>query len=264
VVQYRGAIMPLVSVAERLGAVGHEELCGEGRLQVVVHPGNGTPVGLVVGRVVDIVDTRLDTRLPSRASHVAFSAVVAEAVTDVIDASSLIGELGDLSVPVARSEQAATTATGSRVEQICTFWVDDQLLGVDVMRVQEILRSAKRTRIPLSSDMVEGLLNLRGQTVTAIDLHECLGSPRLRPEGVRAPATMNVVVRCAEGVTSLLVDRIGDVVEVDGATAEPPPATVPEATAALVQRVHKLDRALLLVLDVDRVAGLAVGQPAKS
>jgi purine-binding chemotaxis protein CheW len=161
----------------------------------------------------------------------------------------------------AETSTERSRQTTSRVEQICTFWVDDQLLGVDVVRVQEILRSSKRTRIPLACDMVEGLLNLRGQTVTALDLHECLGSSRSDSDCDKAPATMNVVVRCNEGVTSLLVDRIGDVVEVDRDTAEPPPPTVPKFTAALIERVHKLEGELLLVLDVDRVAGLAVAQP---
>jgi two-component system chemotaxis sensor kinase CheA len=263
VVQYRGSIMPLVSVAERVGAVVHEDLAhGDGRLQVVVHPGRGVPIGLVVGHVVDIIDARLDRRLPSKGAHVAFSAVVGGAVTDVLDVESVIADLGDLTTMHVETCSERTRQTTSRVEQICTFWVDDQLLGVDVMRVQEILRSAKRTRIPLACDMVEGLLNLRGQTVTALDLHECLGSSRLRTNRAGTPAAMNVVVRCKEGVTSLLVDRIGDVVEVDRDTAEPPPATVPKLAAALVERVHKLEGELLLVLDVDRVAGLAVAQPA--
>lgn len=262
VVQYRGSIMPLVSVAERVGAVGHEDLShGDGRLQVVVHPGCGVPVGLVVGRVIDIIDGLLDRRLPSKAPHVSFSAVIGGAVTDVLDVDSVVADLGDLTTMFAETSTERSRQTTSRVEQICTFWVDDQLLGVDVVRVQEILRSSKRTRIPLACDMVEGLLNLRGQTVTALDLHECLGSSRSDSDCDKAPATMNVVVRCNEGVTSLLVDRIGDVVEVDRDTAEPPPPTVPKFTAALIERVHKLEGELLLVLDVDRVAGLAVAQP---
>ena len=132
--------------------------------------------------------------------------------------------------------------------QYCTFTVDGADFGVDVKEVQEVIRYQPMTRVPLASNNVSGLINLRGQIVTAIDLRRRLGMPE-RPEGV---LPMNVVLHRTDGSVSLLVDQIGDVVEVDDQTFEPPPPTLRGMTG-LVDGVHKLEGRLLLVLATDRV-----------
>ena len=104
------------------------------------------------------------------------------------------------------------------------------------------------TRVPLASSVVHGLINLRGQIVTAIDLRERLQMPPR--EGDRLPT--NVVVRCDDGAVSLLVDEIGDVLEIAEDTFEQPPATVTGLTRELVRGVCKLADQLLLVLDTER------------
>ena len=78
-------------------------------------------------------------------------------------------------------------------------------------RVQEVIRGQAMTPVPLAPPMIEGLINLRGQIVSAIDLRRLLNLP-CRPEGA---TPLNVVVRDGEGAVSLLVDEIGDVLEVD-------------------------------------------------
>ena len=95
-------------------------------------------------------------------------------------------------------------------QQLCTFYLDGLFFGVEVQKVQEVIRYQEMTHIPLASRVVQGLINLRGQIVTAIDL-------RRRLELNERPADklpMNVVIRTDDGPVSLLVDEIGDVVEV--------------------------------------------------
>ena len=134
-------------------------------------------------------------------------------------------------------------------KQYCTFIVDDLFFGVEVLRVQEVIKYQNMTTIPLSPRTVEGLINLRGQIVTAIDLRS-----RLELEdraGDEEP--MNVVIRTDEGVVSLLVDEIGDVLELTEDTLEPPPPTISGVARDLVTGVHKLSDQLLLILDTEKV-----------
>ena len=130
--------------------------------------------------------------------------------------------------------------------QFSTFFLRDLYLGVEVLKVQELIRFQEMTRVPLASDVVRGLINLRGQIVTAIDLRRQFGMAPLEPG--RDP--MNVVVRTEEGAVSLLVDEIGDVVDVDEQQFERAPDTLRGRARELVTGVYKLDGRLLLVLDV--------------
>lgn len=132
--------------------------------------------------------------------------------------------------------------------QFCTFHVDGLFLGIDVQQVQEVIRYQEMTRVPLAPSAISGLINLRGQIVTALDLRCRLG---LRPRAANE-LPMNVVVRDGENAVSLLVDRIGDVVEVDNKLFEPPPSTVRASVRGLIVGAYKLPDRLLLVLDTDR------------
>lgn len=133
--------------------------------------------------------------------------------------------------------------------QLCTFCVDDLLFGVEVTQVQEVLKFQPMTRIPLAPDRIRGLINLRGQIVTAIDLRSCLGfAPR--PPG---EDPMNVVIRGVESSISLLVDSIGDVIEVPEDAFESAPSTMKPAQRNLIHGVYKLTGRLLLVLAPERV-----------
>jgi purine-binding chemotaxis protein CheW len=136
--------------------------------------------------------------------------------------------------------------------QYCTFQLDQLTFGIEVQQVQEVIRDQRMTAVPLAHDAVEGLINLRGQIVTALDLRCRLELPP-RPEGVRP---MSIVVRIAGGELSLLVDRIGDVVDVDPATFERPPETLQGVARELIVGAHKLEDRLLLVLDTERAVQL--------
>lgn len=145
-----------------------------------------------------------------------------------------------------------TLAARSATQQFTTFTLDGHLFGVEVETVQEVIRYQEMTRVPLASSAVGGLINLRGQVITALDLRRRLGMPD-RPEG---QLPMNVVVRTDEGVVSLLVDQIGEVLETDGSRFESPPDTVATSTRDLVRGAYKLDGRLLLALDVPRAVDL--------
>ena len=138
----------------------------------------------------------------------------------------------------------------------CTFRLDGFLFGITVAHVQEVLRFQQMTRVPLAASQVKGLINLRGQIVTAIDLRTrlCMGERG----GEHAP--MNVILRMEGGAVSLLVDSIEDVVEVDEELFEVPPNQLAGPARELVQGVFKLDGELLLVLDAPRAAeGVGAG-----
>jgi purine-binding chemotaxis protein CheW len=147
----------------------------------------------------------------------------------------------------------------SDTQQYCTFFVADRFFGVDVTRVQEVIRYQEMTRVPLASPVISGLINLRGQIVTALDMRARLGLPQ-RPAD-RLP--MNVVVRTDDGAVSLLVDEIGDVVEVAESNRESAPETLAPNARELISGVCKLKDRLLLVLDPERtVAGSATPRAA--
>jgi purine-binding chemotaxis protein CheW len=135
--------------------------------------------------------------------------------------------------------------------QLCTFFVDGMLFGVDVTHVQEVIRYQEMTAVPLAAATVRGLINLRGQIVTAIDMRARLG---LAPRDGELP--MNVVTTTPDGIVSFLVDEIGDVLEVDERTFERTPETLNATFRELVRGVFKLESRLLLLLDAERVAAL--------
>jgi len=132
--------------------------------------------------------------------------------------------------------------------QFCTFYLDGLFLGVEVARVQEVIRFQPMTSIPRAPHEIKGLINLRGQIVTAIDLRARLQLSE-REDGRRP---MNVVLRADGGPVSLLVDEIADVLEIDDETFEAPPGTINGVARELVKGVYKLDSTLLLILDADK------------
>ncbi|MFM7072784.1 MAG: chemotaxis protein CheW [Planctomycetota bacterium] len=134
-------------------------------------------------------------------------------------------------------------------KQYCTFYIGRQYFGLDVLKVQEVVRHQPLTRVPLAPPTVRGLINLRGQIVTAIDAHRRLELPR---DGELGEA-VNVVVQGEDGAYSLQVDEIGDVLEVPLEQFEPPPVTLPLKRLDLILGVYKLDNRLLIILDPTRI-----------
>ena len=139
--------------------------------------------------------------------------------------------------------------------QFCTFYVEGLCFGIGVREVQEVIRYQEMTRVPLAASVVRGLINLRGQIVTAIDLRRRLELPDRTAASESLP--MNLVVRTDDGVVSLLVDEIGEVVEVDEDSFERPPPTLSGVARELVRGVYKREGSLLLVLDTARAVSVS-------
>ena len=133
--------------------------------------------------------------------------------------------------------------------QLSTFHVGAYLFGVEVSLVQEIVRLPSITPVPLAPPEIAGLINLRGEVLTAVDLRVRLG---MHP----APSTqdqVNVVVRLDDEPVSLLVDEIDGVMALDRVPFESTPSTVPERVRELLVGTYTLPDRLLLALDVREV-----------
>lgn len=148
-------------------------------------------------------------------------------------------------------EQSPTTNAENLAainQQFATFFVDELFFGIEVRRVQEVLRYQEMTPVPSAPDVIEGLINLRGEIVTAINLRRRLGL-RPRPDDRRP---MNVVVRSGGSAVSLQVDEIADVLQVTDADFEEPPETLEGTARELISGAYKLEDRLLLILDTDK------------
>ena len=132
-------------------------------------------------------------------------------------------------------------------QQFCTFHVGDLFLGIEVERVQEVIRDSDITPVPTAPPWIRGLINLRGQIVTAIDLGTRFGKTNRDDE---SPTVL--VLDVGSTLLSFVVDRAGDVVEVNDESFEPPPDTLKGEARRLIRGTYKLQERLLLVLDVEQ------------
>jgi len=141
-------------------------------------------------------------------------------------------------------------------QQFCTFHVGDLFLGIEVERVQEVIRDCGITPVPTAPPSVRGLINLRGQIVTAVDLGARFGLANHRGEG----STVLVLDAGSEPL-SFVVDRSGDVVKVEESSFEKPPDTLKGEARRLIRGAYKMKKKLLLVLDVEHALELAAAEP---
>ena len=142
-------------------------------------------------------------------------------------------------------------------KQICTFYLDKYCFGIDVLEVQEVFRYEEMTKVSLAPADISGLINLRGQIITAINLRLRLGMEP-RPADIMP---MNVVVQSQGEVVSLLVDQIGDVMEISEDLYEQAPENIQGAMRELITGVYKLEDRLLLILDTKKVVQFDVAVP---
>jgi purine-binding chemotaxis protein CheW len=140
----------------------------------------------------------------------------------------------------------------SGAKQLCTFYVGEGYFGIPVEQVQEVVRPQPITPVPLAPVVVRGLINLRGQILTAIDLRCRLGLGEPGDQG----QLMNVVVRMEDSPVSFLVDEIGEVMNVEDGWFETPPETLQGEMRELVEGTYKLEGRLLLALNMERTVNL--------
>jgi purine-binding chemotaxis protein CheW len=148
-------------------------------------------------------------------------------------------------------ERPAATATEMQV--LVTLTVADQLCGVPVLAVRDILGEQVITRIPLAPPEIAGSLNLRGRIVTAIDLRRRLHLPPAPPGQSR----MSVVADQGGELYALLVDQVSEVLSLDASLFERNPPTLERAWAEFSTGIFRLDGRLLVVLDISRLLALS-------
>jgi purine-binding chemotaxis protein CheW len=141
--------------------------------------------------------------------------------------------------------------SASEVEYV-TFHVGNLLIGVDIHNVEEINRQVHITPVPQAPPQVRGVINLRGEVVTVVDLSNVLGMGNTKV----GQDTRTVVVNAQDEQIGLLVDRIADVVLAHSDQIDPPPANVGGADGRFFKGVYKLEKSLLIALDVDAVIAI--------
>lgn len=136
--------------------------------------------------------------------------------------------------------------------EVASFYLGNALMGVPIDRIEEINHQLDLTPVPHAPACVRGLINLRGQVVTVIDLRVALG---LDP-AVQTRQTCNIVVRSQGELIGVAVDRIADVVCLRWSDLEPSPANVAGADGQYFSGVYKLPEELLIVLDAEKILGV--------
>lgn len=142
-----------------------------------------------------------------------------------------------------------TTIVGENEEQLVTMIVDNQLFGVPILQVQDIVEASKITPVPLAPSAIAGVLNLRGRIVTVIDLRKILGND----EEVPWESQMGVTIEHKGDLYTLLVDAIGDVRTLPKRDFDSAPSTMDEKVRQLCSGIFRLRGNLLVVLDVARI-----------
>jgi purine-binding chemotaxis protein CheW len=146
------------------------------------------------------------------------------------------------------TQMKATTENRSTVE-LATFYIGEALCGMDILNVQEINKLMDMTKVPQAPDYVTGILNLRGQIVTVIDLGKKLGLSATDLND----STRNIIVNSNSEYIGLLVSSISDVVAAQWDKVEDPPANLGGVQGAFFKGVFKTDNRLIGILDVNKV-----------
>lgn len=147
-----------------------------------------------------------------------------------------------------KKESHAPGHPSKTIQQLLTFHIDGRLLGIPVLKVRDVFRADKITPVPLAPPEIKGLINLRGHIVTSISLREKLGLPPLEDDTKQ----MNIAIEYSGEVYSLLVDKIGDVMELDEKDFERKPQVLDEKVRDFALGIYKLDDRLLISLDVEK------------
>lgn len=142
-----------------------------------------------------------------------------------------------------------TTLNNDTSLQFAMFTVGDMLMGIDINKIQEINRHMEMTEVPGSNECVKGIINLRGDVVTVVDLRVIFG---FEPSEI-SQTTSNIIINSNGEKVSMMVDSVADVVAASKENTEPPPSNLDGADEKYFESVYKMDSKLLMILNVDEV-----------
>lgn len=132
--------------------------------------------------------------------------------------------------------------------QVLSVFLGNQAFGIPIFEIQDVLRSLELTHVPLAPRHIEGICNLRGRIVTAINLRK-----RIQEKNEISVDHMSVVIEWNGELYSLLVDRVGDVLTLEKTDIEEPPLNLNASWREISQGVHQLDQSIMVILDADKI-----------
>ena len=147
------------------------------------------------------------------------------------------------------ANQIENKQSENKTVELATFYVGDSLCGMDILKVQEINKLLDMTEVPLAPDYVKGILNLRGQIVTVIDL----GSKLNLADTKTGSDTRNIIVNSNGEYIGLLVRKIGDVERTEEENIEPPPANIGGIQGRYFEGVYKKEKNLIGIVNVEEI-----------
>ena len=151
--------------------------------------------------------------------------------------------------PARHDEPVMSNEDAKTLSEYVTAAIGAQLFGLPILRVQDVFKPERVTRVPLAPPEIAGVLNLRGRIVTLIDMRRLLGLGERQDKAPR----MAIGVETRGESYGLLIDSVGEVLKLDDAGREPPPVNLDPRLARVCAGIHRLEGQLLVVLDVDRV-----------
>lgn len=139
------------------------------------------------------------------------------------------------------------------VQEYVTVTIANQMFGIPVLQVHDVLGSINLTTIPLAPPEVAGALNLRGRIVTCIDVRKRLGLPAREDSGQR----MSVVVEHHGEPYALLIDTVGEVLNLKSEQLEMNPATLDPRWREVSSGIYRTQDNLLVILQIERLLDFA-------
>ncbi|MBI4958258.1 MAG: purine-binding chemotaxis protein CheW [Desulfovibrio sp.] len=133
--------------------------------------------------------------------------------------------------------------------QLVTFNISEEEFGVDILKVQEIIRTMEITKVPRAPEFVEGVINLRGKVIPILDLRRRFGM-QARPHDKQ---TRIIVIELGAMIVGFVVDGVSEVLRISASTVEPPPAVVSGLESEYISGVGKLEDRLLILLDLNKL-----------
>ena len=150
---------------------------------------------------------------------------------------------------------SAVIGSGGDTVQILTVFLEEQVFGIPIATIQDVLTALDITKVPLSGNHIEGVMNLRGRIVTTLNLYGLVSEDEEMSDALRKERKLNVVVEQEGELYSFPVDRVGDVLMLNNDSIEPPPMTLDAVWRNICAGVYQLNESIMIILDVEKIIG---------